>query len=67
MFSKATGALGSLVVGGLSTLFGENLRLALLCASPCYLIGAVIVFAARTTYVEDVALVVGEAKRRDGP
>jgi MFS family permease len=58
----ASGALGSLVVGGLSTLFGENLRLALLCTSPCYLIGAVIILAARTTYVEDVALVVAEAK-----
>jgi MFS family permease len=58
----ATGALGALIVGGLSTLFGENLRLALLCATPCYLIGAVIVLAARKTYVEDVALVVAEAR-----
>ena len=61
----ATGAIGSLAVGGLSTLFGEDLRLALLCASPCYLIGAVIVFSARTTYVEDVALVVAAAKAHD--
>jgi len=61
----ASGAIGSLVTGGLSTLFGENLRLALLCMSPCYLVGAVIVLAARTTYVEDVALVVAEAKTRE--
>jgi MFS family permease len=58
----ATGALGSLLVGGLSTLFGENLRLALLCLSPVYVIGAVVVMTARRTYVEDVALVVAEAK-----
>ena len=58
----ATGALGSLLTGGLSTLFGENLRLALLCMSPCYLAGAAIIFKARTTYVEDVALVVAEAR-----
>ena len=61
----ATGALGSLLTGGLSTLFGENLRLALLCMSPCYLVGAVIVLAARHTYVDDVALVVAEAQTRD--
>jgi MFS family permease len=59
---QATGALGALLVGGLSTLFGENLRLALLCVSPFYLVGAAIVLAARKTYVEDVALVVAEAR-----
>jgi MFS family permease len=59
---QATGALGALIVGILSSLFGENLRLALLCVSPFYLIGAAIVLAARRTYVEDVALVVAEAK-----
>jgi MFS family permease len=64
----ATGALGALLVGGLSTLFGENLRLALLCLSPAYLAGAAVVMTARRTYVEDVALVVAEAKaeRREG-
>ena len=61
----ATGALGSLLTGGLSTLFGENLRLALLIMSPCYLGGAFIVFMARRTYVDDVALVVAEARSRD--
>ena len=63
---QASGALGSLLVGILSTLFGENLRLALLCVSPFYLLGAAVVFAARVTYLEDVALVVAEAKGR-GP
>lgn len=61
---QASGALGPLLVGILSTAFGENLRLALLCVSPFYLIGAVVVFAARRTLVEDVAKVVAEAKSR---
>ena len=59
---QATGALGPLLVGGLSTLFGENLRLALLCVSPFYVGGALIVAAARKTYVDDVASVVAEAR-----
>ena len=58
----ATGALGTLLVGVISSLLGENLRLALLCVSPFYVVGAVFVFAARTTYLEDVALVVAEAR-----
>lgn len=62
----ATGALGALLTGGLSTLFGENLRLALLVMSPCYLVGAVIILAARGTYVQDVAFVVAEARAHDG-
>ena len=62
----ATGALGTLLVGVISSLLGENLRLALLCVSPFYVVGAVFVFAARTTYLEDVALVVAEA-RTHGP
>jgi MFS family permease len=62
---QASGALGSLLVGGLSTLFGENLRVALLCVSPFYLLGAFIVLAARKTYIEDVALVVAAAKTHD--
>jgi hypothetical protein len=53
-------------VGILSTAFGENLRLALLCMSPFYLVGAAIVFAARRTFVADVATVVAEAKSRVG-
>lgn len=59
---QATGALGPLLVGGLSTLFGENLRLALLCVAPTSVAGGLIVLAARHTFVEDVALVVAEAK-----
>jgi MFS family permease len=58
---QATGFIGPLLVGGLSTLFGENLRLALLCVSPFYIAGAFVVLAARRTYVEDLALVVAEA------
>jgi len=61
---QASGALGPLLIGILSSAFGENLRLALLCVSPFYLIGAVVVFAARTTFVEEVAAVVAEAKKR---
>jgi hypothetical protein len=59
---QATGAIGSLLVGGLSTLFGENLRLALLCVSPFYVAGGIVALMARRTYVEDVALVVAEAR-----
>jgi MFS family permease len=61
---QASGALGPLLIGILSSAFGENLRLALLCVSPFYLVGAVVVFAARTTFVEEVAAVVAEAKKR---
>jgi hypothetical protein len=59
---QAAGATGALIVGGLSTLFGENLRLALLCVSPFYVVGGVLVLAARRTFVEDQALVVAEAR-----
>ncbi|HLK44248.1 MAG TPA: MFS transporter, partial [Thermoleophilia bacterium] len=61
---QAAGAVGALLVGGISTLFGENLRLALLCVSPFYAIGGVLVLVARRTYVEDQALVVAEARGR---
>jgi len=64
---QASGALGPLLIGILSTLFGENLRLALLCASPFYLIGGVVVFGAHRTYVEDVAMVVADATVRNHP
>jgi len=65
---QASGALGPLLIGVLSTAFGENLRLALLCVSPFYVIGAVVVLAARRTLVEDVAVVVAEAKTHEtGP
>ena len=61
---QASGALGPLCVGILSTAFGENLRLALLCMSPFYAIGALVVYAARHTLVEDVAMVVADARSR---
>jgi MFS family permease len=57
----ATGALGALITGGLSTLFG-NLRLALLTVSPFYVVGAVLVLLACRTYIADVAVVVAEAR-----
>jgi MFS family permease len=56
-------ALGYLIVGGLSTLFGDNLRLALLCTSPFFAAGGLLVLAAQRTYVADVAMVVAEARR----
>jgi MFS family permease len=63
---QATTPRGAVVVGGLSTLFGENLRLALLCVSPLYIVGGLVVLAARRTYVEDVAAVVADARVRAG-
>ena len=60
-------ALGYVVVGGLSSLFGENLRLALLCVSPMYVVGAAFVIVARRTYVADVAMVVAEARKQARP
>ena len=60
---EACGALGALIVGGLSTVIG-NLRLALLCVSPFYLLGAALVLAACRTYVADVAVAVAEARSR---
>lgn len=56
-------ALGYVLVGGLSTLLDNNLRLALLCASPVYAIGGLLMLTARRTYVADVALVVAEARQ----
>jgi hypothetical protein len=56
-------ALGYVIVGGLSTLFDNNLRLALLCASPIYAIGGILLLTARRTYVADMALVVAEARQ----
>ena len=64
---QAGGAIGALIVGGLSTLFGENLRLALLCVSPFYVVGGLLVWSARRSYVEDVAVVVAEAKGHATP
>ena len=64
---QASGALGPLMVGGLSTLFGENLRLALLCLSPLYLIGAALLMVAGTTFVADQAAVAADAAAVIGP
>lgn len=58
---QACGSVGALVVGGLSTALG-NLRLALLCVSPFYVLGAALIAAAARTYVQDVAVVVGAAR-----
>ena len=60
----AGAAIGPALVGALSTLFGENLRLALLCVSPIYFVGGALVFACRRYYLEDVAAVVADAKVR---
>jgi predicted MFS family arabinose efflux permease len=57
-------AVGAPLVGGLSTLFGDNLRLALLCISPAYLVGGCLFLLARKTYVADMALVVADASDR---
>jgi MFS family permease len=54
-------AVGAPLVGGLSTLLGDNLRLALLCISPASLLGAGLFVMARHTYVTDLAMVVTEA------
>lgn len=59
---QACGSVGALAVGGLSTVFG-SLRLALLSMTPFYLLGAMLIATAGRTYVHDVAVVVGGARR----
>jgi len=54
-------AIGAPLVGALSTLLGDNLRIALLCISPASLVGAGLFLVARHTYVTDLAMVVTEA------
>lgn len=55
-------AIGYLLVGGLSDVLG-NLRLALLATSPWFAVGGLMILVTRRTYVEDVAMVVAEARR----
>ncbi|HSS09674.1 MAG TPA: MFS transporter, partial [Acidimicrobiales bacterium] len=59
-------AIGAPLVGGLSTLFGDNLRLALLCVSPASLVGAGLFLVARHSYLTDLAIVVTEAAEEAG-
>jgi MFS family permease len=58
----AVSLLGSPIVGGLSDLFDENLRLALLCVTPLYLVGALLIAMCLRTYGDDLAMVVAEAE-----
>ena len=56
--SKFSGSLSEVRLG--------NLRLALLCVSPMYVVGAAFVVVSRRTYVADVAMVVAEARKHVG-
>jgi len=59
-------SVGGPIVGLISTALGENLRLALLCVSPMYVLGGVIVLLAQRSYVHDLSTVVAEASREVG-
>jgi predicted MFS family arabinose efflux permease len=54
-------AIGAPIVGGISTLLGDNLRVAMLCISPACLVGAGLFLMARHTYLNDLAGVVSGA------
>ncbi|MEY2422559.1 MAG: hypothetical protein QOI95_2626 [Acidimicrobiaceae bacterium] len=58
----AVSLLGSPIVGGLSTLFNDNLRIALLCITPVYIVGALLIAMCFGTYGDDLAMVVAEAE-----
>ena len=58
----AVAFLGAPLVGGLSTLFHDNLRLALLCTTPLYVVGALLIGLCFATYGDDLAMVVAEAE-----
>lgn len=58
----AVSLLGSPIVGGLSTLFHDDLRVALLCITPLYAVGALLIAMCFTTYGDDLAMVVAEAE-----
>jgi hypothetical protein len=58
----AVSLLGSPIVGGLSTLFNDNLRVALLCITPLYIVGALLIAMCFGTYGDDLAMVVAEAE-----
>jgi predicted MFS family arabinose efflux permease len=62
----AVSLLGSPVVGGLSTLFNDNLRVALLCITPLYIVGALLISLCFRTYGDDLAMVVAEAEADAG-
>jgi MFS family permease len=58
----AVAFLGAPIVGKLSDLFDENLRLALLCVTPLYIVGALLIATCFRTYGDDLAMVVAEAE-----
>jgi MFS family permease len=62
----AVSLLGSPIVGGLSTLFNDNLRIALLCIAPLYAVGALLTAMCFRTYGDDLAMVVAEAEADAG-
>jgi ACS family D-galactonate transporter-like MFS transporter len=62
----AVSLLGSPIVGGLSTLFNDNLRIALLCITPLYLLGALLIAMCFGTYGDDLAMVVAQAEADAG-
>lgn len=62
----AVSLLGSPIVGGLSTLFNDNLRVALLCITPLYIVGALLIAMCFGTYGDDLAMVVAEAEANAG-
>lgn len=63
----AVAFLGAPLVGGLSTLFHDNLRLALLCTTPLYVVGALLIALCFRTYGDDLAMVVAEAEAGIAP
>jgi predicted MFS family arabinose efflux permease len=58
----AVSLLGSPLVGGLSDVFHDDLRLALLSITPLYVVGALLIALCLRTYGDDVAMVVAEAE-----
>jgi len=58
----AVAFLGAPIVGGLSTLFHDDLRLALLCTTPLYVVGALLIALCFRSYGDDLAMVVAEAE-----
>lgn len=62
-FLRSFAAVGVLIVGGLSELFG--LRWALVAVCPTYVVGGLVALLALRTYPRDLAFVVVEARRRE--
>lgn len=50
------------LVGQLSDVFHEDLRIALLCLTPLYIVGALLIALCFRTYGDDLAMVVAEAE-----